>query len=128
MRYANTKQIFLAALLLLIFVAGCGGPKQNGTATRPSVISAIPPSSANGACPNTLVTVTFSESMKASSINSTTYRLSGPGSASVPGQVTYDAASHTAIFTPSATLALNTVLHGHAHNRCRGPVGKRIGQ
>ena len=111
MRNANGSQrIFLAALLLLMFVAGCGGgTKQNGTGTRPTVISAIPPSSASGACPNTLVTVTFSKAMKASSINSTSYTLSGPGSVAVPGLVTYDAASHTAIFTPSATLALNTV-------------------
>ena len=111
MRNANGSQrIFLAALLLLMFVAGCGGgTKQNGTGTRPTVVSAIPPSSASGACPNTLVTVTFSKAMKASSINSTSYTLSGPGSVAVPGLVTYDAASHTAIFTPSATLALNTV-------------------
>jgi hypothetical protein len=110
MRYANSRLIFLAALLLLIFVAGCsGGTNQNGAATRPTVVSAIPPSSATGACPNTLVTVTFSKAMKASSINSTSYTLSGPGSVLVPGQVTYNAASHTAIFTPSATLALNTV-------------------
>jgi Bacterial Ig-like domain len=102
----------LRHFLLLISVAGCGGPDQNGTnsgTTRPTVISAIPPGSANGACPNTLATVTFSKAMKASSINGNTYTLGGTGSVSVPGQVTYDAASHTAIFTPSATLALNTV-------------------
>ncbi len=112
MRYANVGRI-LAAFLLLIFVVGCGGSGTTGSSdpstTRPTVISAIPPSTASGACPNTLVTVTFSKAMRASSINGTTYTLSGPGSAPVPGQVTYNASSHTAIFTPTSTLALNTV-------------------
>jgi Ice-binding-like/Bacterial Ig-like domain len=112
MRNANSNRVCLAAFLLLIFAAGCGGSNKNGSAgpsvTRPTVMSAIPPTSATGACPNTLVTVTFSKSMKASSINGTTYTLTGPGSTSIPGQVTYDESSHTAIFTPSSTLALNT--------------------
>jgi hypothetical protein len=110
---ANTNKIWLAALLLLIFTTGCGGgASKSGSAdpsvTRPTVISAIPPNSANGACPNTLITVTFSKAMKASSIGGTTFTLSGPGSVAVPGQVTYNAASNTAIFTPASTLALNT--------------------
>ena len=81
MRNANSNPtILVAALLLLIFVTGCGGgTKQNGTASRPTVISAVPPSNANGACPNTLVTATFSKAMKASSINATSFTLSAPG-------------------------------------------------
>ena len=111
MRNANRNPtILVAALLLLIFVTGCGGgTKQNGAASRPTVISAVPPSSANGACPNTLVTVTFSKAMKASSINTTSFTLTAPGPVPVLGLVTYDAASHTAIFTPSSTLALSTL-------------------
>ena len=47
--------------------------------------------------------------MNASSIDGATFILTGPGSVSVPGQVTYDGSSKTAIFTPSATLALSTL-------------------
>jgi hypothetical protein len=107
----NAHQIWFATFLLLVFGAGCGGSNQNSndpSTTLPTVISAVPLNTTSGACPNSLVTGTFSKAMKASSINGTTFTLTGPGSASVAGQVTYDASSQTAIFTPSATLALNT--------------------
>jgi len=51
----------------------------------------------------------FSEAMDQSSIDGTTFTLTGPGSATVAGQVSYDGSSNTAIFTPSSSLALNTV-------------------
>jgi hypothetical protein len=111
MRKKDIHQICFVAFLALILGAGCGGGIKSGSnpaTTSPTVISAIPPNSTKGACPNSLVTVTFSKAMKASSISGTTFTLTGPGSASVAGQVSYDAPSNTAIFTPSATLALNT--------------------
>jgi hypothetical protein len=55
------------------------------------VIAVAPPDGANGACPNTIVTATFSEAMNPSSIDGTTFTLTGPGAAPVAGQVTYDA-------------------------------------
>jgi len=60
---------------------------------------------ANGACPNTLVTGTFSEAMNPATINASTFTLVGAGAA---GTVTYDQPSLTATYTPSAPLALNT--------------------
>jgi hypothetical protein len=68
----------------------------------PTVVSVTP---ADGACPNAAVTATFSEAMNASTINATTFTLTGPGAA---GTVTYDAPDITATLTPSAALALNT--------------------
>jgi hypothetical protein len=98
-------------LVLLVVVAGCGGGTKTSTdpsKTAPTVTSTTPVSAVGGACSNTLVTATFSKAMKASSITVTTFTVTGPGSTSVAGLVTYDAASNTAIFAPSATLALNT--------------------
>jgi Ice-binding-like/Bacterial Ig-like domain len=116
LRKRITHQILFASFLLLIFGVGCGGgSNKNGTnpsTTSPTVLSAVPPNAASAACPNSLVTVTFSKATKASSINGTTITVAGPGSAAVAGAVTYDVSSHTAIFTPLATLALNTVYTG----------------
>jgi hypothetical protein len=112
MRKENSHKIWFAAFLLLIFGAGCNDPdKTTGIPglTPPTVIAVAPPDGANGACPNTIVTATFSEAMNPSSIDGTTFTLTGPGAAPVAGQVTYDASSNTATFTPSSTLALNTV-------------------
>ncbi len=75
----------------------------------PTVISVAPPNGATGICPNTLVTATFSEAMKSSTINTTTFTLTGPGLTPVAGAVTYVASSNVATFTPASPLALSTV-------------------
>ena len=81
----------------------------NGCNPPPNVLSITPPNGSIGLCPNTIVTAIFSEAMNPSSIDSTTFTLTGPGSSPVAGQVTYDALSDTAIFTPSSGLPLTTV-------------------
>jgi len=77
----------------------------------PTVISVTPPSGAVGICPNTVVVATFSEAMNPSTINTTTFTLTAPGTppVAVAGAVTYDVASHVATFTPTNALALNTL-------------------
>ncbi len=116
MRKINNQKIWLPLFLLVIFGVGCSDANKSGSdnpsQAAPTVVSAIPPNNTDGACPNTLVTVTFSKAMTASSIDAATFTLTGPGSAPVAGQVTYDASSKTAIFTPSSTLALNTAYTG----------------
>jgi hypothetical protein len=81
----------------------------NGCNPPPTVVSVTPLDGASGVCPNTIVTVTFSEAMDQSSIDGTTFTLTGPGSAIVAGQVSYDGSNNTAIFTPSSSLTLNTL-------------------
>jgi Ice-binding-like/Bacterial Ig-like domain len=80
----------------------------NGCHPAPVVASVLPFSGALSACPNTIVTATFSEAMNLSSIDSATFTLAGPGTTVVTGQVTYDASSDTAIFTPPGTLLAST--------------------
>ena len=75
----------------------------------PSVISIAPPTGATGTCPNTLVTATFSVSMNPSTINGTTFTLTGPGTTPVTGVVTYSVPNDAATFTPSSPLALSTL-------------------
>jgi len=75
----------------------------------PTVISVAPPNAATGICPNTLVTATFSDAMQPSTINTTTFTLTGPGLTPVAGAVAYVAASDFATFTPTNPLALSTL-------------------
>jgi hypothetical protein len=75
----------------------------------PTVISVAPPNLATAICPNAVVTATFSEAMKSTTINGTTFTLTGPGVTAVAGTVTYVASSDVATFTPTNPLALNTL-------------------
>jgi hypothetical protein len=77
----------------------------------PTVISVTPPNGTGGICPNTVVLATFGEAMNPSTINTTTFTLTAPGTppVAVAGTVAYDVASHVATFTPTNPLALNTL-------------------
>jgi hypothetical protein len=77
----------------------------------PVVVSVAPPNLAVGVCPNTLLVATFNQAMNPSTINTTTFTLTSPGTppVAVSGAVTYNAAIYAATFTPTAPLALNTL-------------------
>jgi len=77
--------------------------------TPPTVISTVPLNLATGVPINQALTATFSVAMNASTIDTTTFTLSGPGATAVTGVVTYVAAGSVATFTPDASLAPNTV-------------------
>ena len=77
-------------------------------AGAPTVIFSAPPNGSGGVCPNTVAVAGFSGAMSPSTVNSTTFTLTGPAAASVTGQVAYNAAERAATFTPSANLALST--------------------
>jgi hypothetical protein len=111
MRRYRTHAICFTAFLLLVVATGCSDPDETGGnpgLTPPTVASVAPLAGAAGACPNTLVTATFTKAMNPATIKASTFVLTGPNATAVPGQVTYNAASNTAIFTPSGTIALNT--------------------
>ena len=123
MRGYNNHTIWFAAFLLLIFSSGCCNPAAKPVLTPPTVISVAPLSGAAGVCPNTTVTATFSVAMNSTSINGTTFTLTGPGTTPVAGVVTYDASSNTAIFTPSSALALSTLYTATITTGARDEVG-----
>ena len=123
MRRHNNYTIWFAVFLLLIFSSGCCNPGAKPVLTPPTVISVAPLSGAAGLCPNTTVTATFSVAMNSTSINGTTFTLTGPGTTPVAGVVTYDASSNTAIFTPSSALALSTLYTATITTGARDEVG-----
>jgi hypothetical protein len=72
----------------------------------PYVTNRSPVTGATAVSRSTAVSVVFSETMSPSTIASATFGLSG--GSPVSGSVTYDSATRTATFTPSATLASGT--------------------
>ena len=75
----------------------------------PAIISTTPGNNATAVAVASVVTVTFSEIMNSSSINSSSFMLK-QGSTSVAGNVSYTGT--VATFTPSAALTGNTVYTG----------------
>jgi Ice-binding-like/Bacterial Ig-like domain len=72
----------------------------------PSVGATVPASGETGVALGQVISATFSEAMNASTIDTGTFSLSGPGG-QVNGTVVYDANSRTASFTPASLLAPN---------------------
>jgi ketosteroid isomerase-like protein len=80
------------------------------TAPPPAVTATVPAGHATNVPLNEKIAATFNTSMNAATISATgTFTLAvAGGGAVVPGTVTYDAASNTAIFAPTSALATNT--------------------
>ncbi len=76
--------------------------------TAPTVLSVTPPQNATSIAVNSKVIALFSETMTSSTITTITFTLK-QGTTSVAGTVAYSVANNTATFTPSASLAGNTV-------------------
>jgi methionine-rich copper-binding protein CopC len=74
--------------------------------TLPPTVSVVSPANGStGAATNAPVTVTFSESMDASTISTSTIQLTGPGGVLVPASVTYNVATHVATLMPTSPLS-----------------------
>ncbi len=73
--------------------------------TPPTVTLVNPISGAAGVARGATITAVFSEDMTASTINTTTFTVSG-----IAGSVSYDAPSNKATFTPSGLMPYNTML------------------
>jgi hypothetical protein len=82
---------------------------STGDTTPPTVVSTLPANLATNVPTNQVVSATFSEAMDATTINGTTFTLRVTAtSVAVAGTAAYNAATHTATFTPSAALASGT--------------------
>src|ERR1700735_2544411 len=80
------------------------------TSSRPEVTFTSPPNLATNVPLNQKISATFNAPMNPATIIATgtfTLAVTG-GGASVPGTVTYDAASNTAVLAPNVTLTANT--------------------
>ena len=72
----------------------------------PKVVSSDPARDATGIDPNGAIRVTFSEALDPSTVNGTNFTVyDANGGGRIAGTVSYDAATFTATFAPSAALA-----------------------
>lgn len=79
---------------------------NTGDTVAPEVIATSPAADATDVLIDTIVTVTFSEDIDPASLTAASFNLySVSASSTVAGATTYDAATHTATFTPDADLA-----------------------
>jgi hypothetical protein len=77
--------------------------------TRPRVTVTVPDNAATGVPTNANILATFSEAMAPLTIDNTTFRVAGPGAATVAGSVAYAVVGRTATFNPLAALPINTL-------------------
>ncbi len=94
----------LATIYAWTFTTGTGPDT-----TAPTITLTTPAGGATGVAPNAAINATFSKAMNPSTLNAATFTLTGPGSTSVAGKVTYDAADSIVTFTPASTLATGTL-------------------
>jgi Ice-binding-like/Bacterial Ig-like domain len=76
--------------------------------TPPQLVSTSPANTATNVSLNAAVSGTFNEAMNPLTISTSTFTLTGPGSTSVVGTVSYNALDFIATFTPNANLLPNT--------------------
>jgi hypothetical protein len=74
--------------------------------TAPTVDSTSPVDDATGVVTNSAISATFSEAMDPSTITTSTFTLTGPGTTPVVGAVNYS--DTTAVFQPTTELAYDT--------------------
>jgi hypothetical protein len=94
------------------------------TAPPPTVLSTVPLNGAVAVAQSTTVSATFSEPMEASTLNTTTFTLAGPGTTAVTGTVSF--AGSTATFTPAAALATGTLYTATITTGATDPTGNAL--
>ena len=82
---------------------------SGGDTTPPTVEAVLPPNDAPAVSTGTRLTVTFSEAMTASTINTGTIELRNASNNLVSAAVTYDGAANRATVTPNSSLAVSSV-------------------
>ncbi|HUX68664.1 MAG TPA: Ig-like domain-containing protein [Terriglobales bacterium] len=76
--------------------------------TKPTLVATLPANLATAVAINAAVTATFSEAMDPATLTAATFTLTGPGSTSIAGLVTYAAIADTATFKPNVNLLPGT--------------------
>jgi hypothetical protein len=91
----------------------------------PTVISTVPVNTATGVSITQEVSATFNEAMSPTTISAATFTVTGPGGVAVAGTVAYS--NETATFTPTASLAVNTVYRARITTGAEDLAGTSLG-
>ena len=112
-----------SALLATSTLAACGGPDETGVV--PTVSSSHPADGASGVPRNVRLAVAFSEAMDPLSLTTASFALK-QGSTQVPGTVVAGDDGTTVIFTPTNSLAANTLFTGVITVKAKTPAGRAL--
>jgi hypothetical protein len=97
--------------------------------SSPKVKSTVPQAGATGVSPTANVSATFSEEMRASTINTTTFKLFRQDSTTKVGaSVSYDAATDKATLDPTNSLRRGTTYKAVATTDAKDLAGNRLDQ
>lgn len=123
-----SKMMWLFALLLVVFSAGCDRHKEGAAPTVPTVIFTIPADGSTGVPINRKVSAAFSEPMSAATITAGSFLLQGPGATVVTAStITYDPTTRVALFTPTGGVLLNsTTYRGTITVGAKNPAGTAL--
>ncbi len=130
--------IWSLALLLVVVTTGCD--RDHGTAgpppppssppasSGPTVIYTVPANYATNVPLNRKISAGFSEAMSAATITAPgTFTVTGPGATLVTAStLSYDAATHVALFTPSANLLSSTTYVGKITINAKNVAGTAL--
>ncbi len=77
----------------------------SASTTPPTVTAVNPLNNATGVALNTAITAAFDEAMNPATMTASTFTLTGPGTTSVGGAVSYNSLSNIVTLTPASNLA-----------------------
>jgi hypothetical protein len=110
MRTRRVEIVQFFAALMIVLMTACGKETVNIADTTPPQVSSTTPAKGATTVPvNTAISATFSKPMNPSTINATSFVVTGPGGTAIAGAVTYAAPGSVATFTPAADLAYGAV-------------------
>lgn len=96
-----------------------------GDITPPTVTSALPLDQTIDIDPDSLILAAFSEAMDPTTLNANTFTVTS-GGVSLPGMLSYDAATFTASFSPSTPLPSNSVVTARLAAVIADEAGNRL--
>ena len=100
MRNSATRKIWILAFLTTICAAGCG--REQTVNPAPLLVSTLPANGATSVPIKQVVSATFNMAMNPTTVNVSTFTMTGPGGTVVAGAVTYSGVA--AQFTPAVPL------------------------
>src|ERR1700722_9829304 len=102
---STLRNTSILAFLLILLTAGCG--REQAPVSLPLVVTVTPANAATAVPVASVLTATFNKAMNPTSINTSTFTVTGPAGITVTGTVTYSGT--TATFTPTTLLAPNSM-------------------
>jgi acid phosphatase type 7 len=107
----------------------CHGAPGSADSTPPTVTQVSPLENAADVSTNTTVTANFSETMKAATINATTFTLTNTANNSqLTATVSYNETNNTATLTPSSALANSTTYRATVTTGAQDLAGNALDQ